>query len=250
MSAFVIALACAGSLAAIRDLRAGAEWAVPVLVFWAIAVAILPRPKAGLRALLFAAAAVRTLLLVTDPTLSDDLFRYLWEGRVVLSGDNPFLFPPSDPHWAFAATDWIHLRVNHADVSTIYPPVALWSFAFVSGIHYAPIAAQIFAAIVDVALVGVLYDTLVARNRSTDAAWLYALHPLGAVEAASNGTSKRSGLLFSVLAMRAWERGTSPASCGRCSAAARSCCRSRWCRPSPSRRAWIELGPRRVVHSR
>jgi hypothetical protein len=207
MSAFVIAVACAGSLAAIRDLRAGASWAVPVLVLWAIAVTVLPRPKAGLHWVLLAAVAVRALLLLTDPTLSDDLFRYLWEGRVVLSGDNPFLYPPSDPHWAFAATDWIHLRVNHAEVSTIYPPVALWSFALVSGIHYAPIAAQAFAAIVDVLLVGVLHDTLVARNRSTDAAWLYALHPLGAVEAASNGHLEALGLLFSVLAMRAWERG-------------------------------------------
>ena len=56
-------------------------------------------------------------------------------------------------------------------------------------------------------LVGALYDTLVVRNRSTDAAWLYALHPLGAVEAASNGHLEALGLLFSVLAIRAWERG-------------------------------------------
>jgi hypothetical protein len=77
----------------------------------------------------------------------------------------------------------------------------------VSGIQYAPIAAQAFAAMVDVLLVAVLYDTLVARHRSTDAAWLYALHPLGAVEAASNGHIEALGLLFSLLAMRAWELG-------------------------------------------
>jgi hypothetical protein len=207
MPALAAALVFAASLAAIRDLRAGAAVAVPLFVVWAIAVALLPRPRGGLRSLVAAAIAVRAILLFTEPTLSDDLFRYLWEGRVVGAGDNPFLYPPSDPHWAFAATDWIHLRVNHADVSTIYPPVALWSFALVSWIHYAPITAQAFAALVDVILVGALYDTLVARHRSTDAAWLYALHPLGAVEAASNGHLESLGLLFSLLAIRAWERG-------------------------------------------
>ncbi len=207
MPALAAALAFAASLAAIRDLHDGAALAVPVLVVWALAVALLPRPRGGLRPLLAAAIAVRAILLFTEPTLSDDLYRYLWEGRVVGAGDNPFLYPPSDPHWAFAATDWIHVRVNHAAVSTIYPPVALWSFALVSWIHYAPITAQGFAALVDVLLVAVLYETLVARHRSTDAAWLYALHPLGAVEAASNGHLESLGLLFTVLAIRAWERG-------------------------------------------
>ena len=35
--------------------------------------------------------------LAAEPSLSDDVFRYLWEGRAALEGGNPYLHPPSDP---------------------------------------------------------------------------------------------------------------------------------------------------------
>ena len=39
----------------------------------------------------------RLILFPTTPTLSDDVYRYLWDGRVVASGINPYQFPPNSP---------------------------------------------------------------------------------------------------------------------------------------------------------
>jgi len=51
-----------------------------------------------------------------------------------------------------------------------------------------------------------LASALVGRRRSTDAAWLYALHPLGAVEAAGSGHLEPAAVLTVVLAVLAWDR--------------------------------------------
>jgi hypothetical protein len=65
----------------------------------------------------------RATLLPLDPLLSDDVYRYLWDGHVQLQGTNPYLHPPDDPALESIRTEW-HPRVNHPDVPTIYPPLA------------------------------------------------------------------------------------------------------------------------------
>jgi drug/metabolite transporter superfamily protein YnfA len=66
------------------------------------------------------------------PRTSDDAYRYIWDGRVLLAGIDPYQFVPLDPELA-------HLRdpllfpegepplINRPGVPTIYPPIAqLW----------------------------------------------------------------------------------------------------------------------------
>lgn len=35
----------------------------------------------------------RLLLLFTSPTLSDDIYRYLWDGHVSVNGVSPYIYP-------------------------------------------------------------------------------------------------------------------------------------------------------------
>jgi len=46
------------------------------------------------------AAILRAFFLLTDPVLSDDVFRYVWDGRVQHAGINPYLYAPDDPNLA------------------------------------------------------------------------------------------------------------------------------------------------------
>ena len=47
-------------------------------------------------AVLWGAAIVfRLLMLTTDPSLSDDVFRYLWDGHLLTEGVNPYSHPIS-----------------------------------------------------------------------------------------------------------------------------------------------------------
>ncbi len=101
-------------------------------------------PPLNLRAglIFFFAILFRTLLLFSNPIQEDDFYRYLWDGKVVASGLNPYSIAPSavlrrqegsDAYVQLLESDQafslILSRVNHPDVPTIYPPLAQGVFA-------------------------------------------------------------------------------------------------------------------------
>src|SRR5262249_23265032 len=60
------------------------------------------------------AALLRATLLLRAPDLSDDVRRYLWDGRIASKGISPYAFAPDDPRVsAFAPR--IHGRLGHRD---------------------------------------------------------------------------------------------------------------------------------------
>jgi hypothetical protein len=209
MPALLLSLLCAAGLVSLGDLRAAAPTAVAVLLIWGLALLRLPMPTWSWRGLILSAVAVRLVLLFMDPTLSDDIFRYLWEGRAVSMGGNPYLHPPADAIWAGLGQDSIRAAVNHPEVGAIYPPLTLWLFGVVSSLLYHPLGMKLAMAFVDVGVVWGLGRVLQGRRRSLAGAWLYALHPLGAVESAGSGHLESLALLMVLLAIRDWDRGRS-----------------------------------------
>ncbi|MFN7960365.1 MAG: hypothetical protein U0002_03770 [Thermoanaerobaculia bacterium] len=90
-----------------------------------------PRAGEGAGALLLVAALLRLLLLPLPATLSADLGRYVWDGRVLLAGENPYREAPDSPRLAELRNDaWS--RLHHKSVPTVYPPLALGVFALAS----------------------------------------------------------------------------------------------------------------------
>ncbi|HYX44509.1 MAG TPA: hypothetical protein VE760_05650, partial [Acidimicrobiales bacterium] len=63
---------------------------------WALGVACAQRlaARVALPALLVGAAVVRLAALSGPPALSDDLYRYSWDGRVQSAGRSPYRYPP------------------------------------------------------------------------------------------------------------------------------------------------------------
>lgn len=74
------------------------------------------------------AIGLRLPLLFAEPALSTDVYRYLWDGRVLRSGTNPYALAPDAPQLAALRDSW-HSQINHAEIRTIYPPVAELLFA-------------------------------------------------------------------------------------------------------------------------
>ena len=73
--------------------------------------------------LIIAAAACRLVLIDLAPAQSDDLYRYIWEGRVQTAGRNPYRLPPEATEFSdLRDADWA--SVNHKEYSAIYPPLA------------------------------------------------------------------------------------------------------------------------------
>ena len=77
------------------------------------------------------AIAARAVLLPLTPELSDDIYRYLWDGHVLTQGVNPYAHPPGDDALAALRTPW-HGEINNPDVPTIYPPLAQLLFGLVA----------------------------------------------------------------------------------------------------------------------
>jgi len=59
---------------------------------------------------------------------SDDIYRYLWDGKVAAAGINPYAFTPTDPHLSHLATAELPSRVNHPELRSVYPALAQMFF--------------------------------------------------------------------------------------------------------------------------
>ncbi|MEM0965397.1 MAG: glycosyltransferase [Verrucomicrobiota bacterium] len=121
-----------------------------------------------------------TLRVILWPTPeSDDVYRYRWEGTLVLSGINPFEKTADDPSLAeFQNEDW--QRMNHKDRGTVYPPVAQFVFAgtqWLSGVVSQPLDKLVFV-LFDLATLFVVFSLLRRRSLPSHFALLYSINPV------------------------------------------------------------------------
>ena len=147
------------------------------------------------------ALAARVAVLPATPTLSDDVYRYLWEGRVVAAGENPYQEAPLSPRLAGLRDDVVYPRVNHPELSTIYPPLALAGFAMVALVSPTVWAMKLWVLLHDLALCAVLVAWGRRRGGGATAAIAYAWSPLVIAEFAGSGHHDPTSLLWLVVAL-------------------------------------------------
>jgi hypothetical protein len=81
------------------------------------------------------AALFRISILFSPPYLSDDLYRYVWDGRVQSAGINPYRYIPADESLVKLRDDKIYPNINRREYArTIYPPVAEGAFLLITRI--------------------------------------------------------------------------------------------------------------------
>jgi hypothetical protein len=76
--------------------------------------------------LVIAGVLFRVLLLFSIPNLSDDVYRFIWDGRLSANGINPFSHLPTEimqMPTITGITNELYLQLNSVDHYTIYPPV-------------------------------------------------------------------------------------------------------------------------------
>ncbi|MCJ7750261.1 MAG: hypothetical protein MUQ65_04085, partial [Armatimonadetes bacterium] len=135
------------------------------------------RPAASRRwTLLILAAGLLFRLTVAParPATSSDIYRYLWEGRVVRAGMNPYLHPPRSPELA-PLRNWVWPLVQHKSVPAAYPPVAQYVFALAGFIPLSPVTAlKLALALFDALALLLLADLLRRLGRPPSWAIAYA----------------------------------------------------------------------------
>jgi hypothetical protein len=156
-------------------------------------------PRA-MRAMLVAAVLFRLVAAVAPPTLSGDVYRYVWDGRVQAHGHHPYRFAPSDPSRA-ELRDADYLKINHPEIPTIYPPLAEMLFALLAIAKLGVTGFKIALAVLDVGVVFALARLLEALDLPRDRVVLYAWNPLAVVEVAASGHVEPLGLSLLALAV-------------------------------------------------
>jgi len=128
-----------------------------------------------LRGVIVAAVILRVIFLPVTPSLTNDYYRYIWDGRVQLQGINPYLYTPRSPALDSVAYDDRGL-INHDGLRTIYPPLAQAAFlgvaAFDGGL---PALKLVFGAFDLAAAIAIWW--LAAPRRRHAATVLYLLCP-------------------------------------------------------------------------
>ena len=126
----------------------------------------------GLFVILGATVVFRLFFLPLSPTLSEDVYRYQWEGRVVRAHVNPYTAYPAMPALSWAQNP-DHPIETGKTTPTLYPPVAEVAFSWartVAGYK------RLFTSL-DLATVVLLLFLLSAADRPPQHVIIYAWNP-------------------------------------------------------------------------
>lgn len=167
-------------------------------------------PRVQRLALIFVvgvAVLARICLLPATPSLSEDAWRYRWEGRVQAEGVNPYTTPPADPSLA-RLRDGGWLQVNHPEVPAIYGPPLQLAFRGLAalpgqGLFWFKLA---FVA-ADLGLLALILSGLRRHGRNPLWVLVYAWHPLVVLEIAGQGHLEVVPVAFLAAAIELEARG-------------------------------------------
>jgi alpha-1,6-mannosyltransferase len=73
--------------------------------------------------------AFRLVLVFSQPKLSDDMYRYVWDGRVQANHINPYAYPPDAPQLKYLRDNAIWPLINRKNDVTVYPAGAELAYA-------------------------------------------------------------------------------------------------------------------------
>ena len=131
---------------------------------------------------------LRVYVLMFEPLLSTDIFRYIWNGKVQAAGINPYRYFPADDALAHLRDATIFPRINRADYAvTIYPPVAEFFFLLVTRISESVTVMRLALLGCEAASVSLIVLFLRRMQRPATRVVAYFWHPLPLWEIANNG---------------------------------------------------------------
>ncbi len=164
-----------------------------IVAFVAYLLAVKQSNQLSLPVILWLASLVRLVLFFGLPTLSDDFYRFIWDGRLLVSGINPFSQLPSyylsNPFPGYSKE--IFELLNSKEYFTIYPPISQLIFWISATLGNHQMIMEVFwmrliLALFDLGNVLLIYRIVKSFGGKSKAAMLYALNPLIILELIGN----------------------------------------------------------------
>ena len=169
--------------------------------------------KAVIIALLF-----RLCFLASTPVLSDDYFRFIWDGRILSSGNNPYLILPQDLSAEeleiinnVDLQDEVYKGLNSKQYYSVYPPINQLLFAIPAilgnnNVKLEIILLRLLIIAFEVGTFFLLFKLLKHYNQNPSKLLIYAFNPLVIVELTGNLHFEGVVLFFGLLAVWFWIR--------------------------------------------
>jgi len=150
-------------------------------VYWLVGVAVLGR----------------LLLLSAEPNLSDDIYRFVWDGRLIQQEVNPFAYLPSDlvngkaDSLGIEVDPELYTSLNSPDYYTIYPPVnqAVFTLAvklFPDSLARSTIVIRSILLLAELGTIWLLFQLASLYGIARKQVLWYALNPLVILEMTGN----------------------------------------------------------------
>jgi hypothetical protein len=162
--------------------------------------------------LLFGAAVLfRLLLLFATPQLSDDVYRFIWDGRLLVHGFNPYLYLPSDIIHTDTAVianldEILFQQLNSPDYFTVYPPLNQALFGLAAWLSngsflWNVVWLRVPIIVSEIGTLWVMIKLLRRLNLNPNLALLYGLNPLIILELTGNLHFEAIMIFFALLAV-------------------------------------------------
>ncbi|MBL3655048.1 glycosyltransferase 87 family protein [Fulvivirga sediminis] len=169
---------------------------VYTVLFLSYVVLIAFRETSKIGWLVAFAIVCRLLFMIDLPALSDDIYRFVWDGRLLIQGIEPFAQLPSyymqpGSEDVPGITSQLFALLNSPDYYTVYPPLAQDIFwiavkLFPNSVMGSAVVMRLFIISAECGSIFLLIALL--RNYGLDKrnALLYALNPLVIIELTGN----------------------------------------------------------------
>lgn len=202
----VVSAICA--VLCVRTPDAGLAWRsgfVAAIFIWGSAgFALWKRGEVSRQQVILVAVLLRIAAFPLLPTISDDGYRYIWDGTLhAQEGVNPYAFKPSDPALDHLHNEPIFDELNSADFYSVYPPTSQIAFA-IGGLAY-PLGWMASWFLIKLLFLSaeLLAIVLLARLVSSKALMLYTWHPLAVIEIAGQAHTEALAVCLLIVAVRA-----------------------------------------------
>lgn len=167
---------------------------------------------------LWIALGFRLLFLLAIPVLSDDYFRFIWDGRLVAAGYNPYLYLPSALVGSSIAADAqldkvLFEGMNSPHYFTVYPPLNQLIFGLAARLAGGNtlVAVVLLRSFIVLSEIGIFWmimhpaksiNSIINKKKGSQFVLVYALNPLIIVELTGNLHFEAVTLFFVLLALR------------------------------------------------
>jgi hypothetical protein len=159
--------------------------------------------------MLFLAVLGRFIFTFQLPMLSDDFYRFIWDGELLLRGANPIGSVPRDVSESFPLKETLLAKMNSAQYPSVYPPlhqVGLALGALFDSLHSQVNAMRLFIFFFEMA--GLLYFW-----RFSSAGLMvylaYLMNPLTIIEGVGNVHFEAALVPLLAISLHSVKRGTS-----------------------------------------